>query len=198
MKKTARYYLLLPASISYGFITYIRNWLYDIKILPSKEKKIATISIGNITVGGTGKTPHVEFLLSNLSSLFKLSVLSRGYKRKTKGFILADHYSDAKQIGDEPFQIHNKYPEIPVAVCENRNLGVDKLLEAYKDLNAVILDDAFQHRKIRPGLSILLTDYNRLHTRDSMLPGGNLREPSKEVDGQILSLSLNVHATLNL
>ncbi len=135
--------------------------------------------MGNLTVGGTGKTPHVEFIISELNSLFRVAVLSRGYKRKTKGFVLADKHSDAKQIGDEPFQIYQKFRNIPVAVAEDRNEGVDKLLDLHHNLDAIILDDAFQHRKIRAGLSILLTDYNRLHTRDSLLPGGNLRESAK-------------------
>ena len=127
MKKTVRYFLLLPFSIIYGIITCIRNWLYDIEILPSKEKKIAIISVGNLTIGGTGKTPHVEYIISELNSLFRIAILSRGYKRKTKGFILADETSDSKQIGDESYQIYHKYKSIPVAVCEDRNEGVDKL-----------------------------------------------------------------------
>ncbi len=179
MKKTARYYFLLPLSILYGIIVRCRNWLYDVGICPSKEKDTAMLTVGNLTVGGTGKTPHVEYLISHLHEKFNIAVLSRGYKRKTKGYVLADVNSDARQIGDEPFQIHQKFEALPVAVSENRNQGVDKLLEKYKKLDAVILDDAFQHRRINPGLSILLTDYKRLHTRDSMLPGGNLREPAK-------------------
>lgn len=171
--------LFLPFSILYGIVTGIRNWLYDIEILSAEEKKTTTISIGNLTVGGTGKTPHVEFILSELQSLFQVAMLSRGYKRKTKGFILADETTDSLQIGDEPFQVFRKFSDIPVAVCENRSKGIDQLLNLYPNLDAIILDDAFQHRKVRSGLSILLTDYNRLHTRDSLLPGGNLRESKK-------------------
>ncbi|MDD4489644.1 MAG: tetraacyldisaccharide 4'-kinase [Paludibacter sp.] len=176
MKKTLRYLLFLPFSILYGIFTGIRNWLYDIGALSSVEKDTAIISVGNLTVGGTGKTPHVEFIISELQSLFRVAMLSRGYKRDTKGFVLADKNTDANLIGDEPFQIYQKFSNIPVAVCENRSIGIDKLMNLYHNLDAIILDDAFQHRKIRSGLSILLTDYKRLHTRDSLLPGGNLRE----------------------
>ena len=179
MKKTIRYLLFLPFSMLYGIITGIRNWLYDIGALSTEEKGTAIISVGNLTVGGTGKTPHVEFIISELQSLFRVAMLSRGYKRKTKGFLLANSHSDSLQIGDEPFQIYQKFPNIPVAVCENRSKGIDLLIEHYPNLDAIILDDAFQHRKIRSGLSILLTDYNRLHTRDSLLPGGNLRESAR-------------------
>jgi len=179
MKKTIRYLLFLPFSILYGIATGIRNWLYDIGAISTEEKGTAIISVGNLTVGGTGKTPHVEFILSELQSLFRVAMLSRGYKRKTKGFILADNHSDSLQIGDEPFQIFQKYNNIPVAVCENRSRGINQLLNLYPNLDGIILDDAFQHRKIRSGLSILLTDYKRLHTRDSLLPGGNLRESAK-------------------
>lgn len=171
-----RYILLLPFSILYGIGTSIRNWLYDKGFISIEEKPVALISVGNLTVGGTGKTPHAEFILSELQSLFRVALLSRGYKRKTKGFILADNNSDAHQIGDEPFQIFRKFSNIPVAVCENRSEGIDKLIQLFPKLDTIILDDAFQHRKIRAGLSVLLTDYNRLHTRDHILPGGNLRE----------------------
>ncbi|GAB1416466.1 tetraacyldisaccharide 4'-kinase [Paludibacter sp.] len=145
----------------------------------SIEKSTAVISIGNITVGGTGKTPHTEYLLSELQSLFRIAVLSRGYKRKTRGFILADEKSNATTIGDEPFQIYQKFPGILVAVCENRSKGIDKLLSIHPNLDLIILDDAFQHRRVKAGLSILLTDYRKIHTRDSILPGGNLRESAK-------------------
>ena len=179
MKKTFRFLLFLPFSILYGITTGIRNWLYDIGVFSTKEKGTSIISVGNLTVGGTGKTPHVEFILSELQSLFRLAMLSRGYKRKTKGFILANQNADASIIGDEPFQIYQKFSKMPIAVCEDRSYGIDQLLNLYPNLDAIILDDAFQHRKICSGLSVLLTDYNRLHTRDSLLPGGNLRESSK-------------------
>jgi tetraacyldisaccharide 4'-kinase len=179
MKKSLRYFLLLPFSLLYGSLTAVRNWLYDNGLLKSREKNTALISVGNITVGGTGKTPHVEFIISELQSLFRVAVLSRGYGRKTKGFLLLNDDSTSEKTGDEPYQIFLKYPHIPVAVCENRSTGVDKLLELFPNLDAIILDDAFQHRSISAGLSVLLTEYSRLHTRDSMLPGGNLRESAK-------------------
>lgn len=176
MNKTLRYILLLPFSLIYGIITGMRNWLYDIGILMPHKKNIPLLTIGNLTVGGTGKTPHVEFIVSKLTSSYKIAVLSRGYKRKTEGFLLADNQSDSKEIGDEPMQIYQKFSNVPVAVCEDRSEGIDRLVEKHKDIDLIILDDAFQHRKISAGLSVLLTDYNRLHTRDSLLPGGNLRE----------------------
>lgn len=179
MKKSLRYFLLLPFSLLFGLITAARNWLYDNGVLKSESKNTALISVGNITVGGTGKTPHAEFVIRELHSLFRVALLSRGYGRRTKGFYLLNENTNYEMSGDEPFQISQKFPDIPVAVCENRSMGVDKLLELYPNLDAIILDDAFQHRKISAGFSILLTDYNRLHTRDSLLPGGNLRESVK-------------------
>jgi len=179
MKKKARYILLLPFSILYGIGTSVRNWLYDKGFIPIREKPVALISVGNLTVGGTGKTPHAEFIISELQLLFRVAMLSRGYNRRTRGFVLADSHSDSHQIGDEPFQVYQKFRNVPVAVCENRSEGIDKLLQLYPKLDVVILDDAFQHRKIRAGLSVLLTDYNRLHTRDHILPGGNLRESAR-------------------
>lgn len=180
MNKRLRYILLLPISILYGIGTSIRNWLYNKGYIPIYEKPAAIIAIGNLTMGGTGKTPHVEFIISNLHSLFKIAMLSRGYKRKTKGFVLAEGGSNANMIGDEPFQVYQKYKNIPIAVCEDRSKGIDQILQLYPKLDAIILDDAYQHRKVKAGLSILLTDYNRLHTRDHILPGGNLRESRKE------------------
>lgn len=137
------------------------------------------IRIGNLRVGGTGKTPHAEFILSKLQDHFHVALLSRGYKRLTKGFVLADENTAAWQIGDEPYQVFLKYKSVPVASCEDRVEGVKRLLEAHPNLDLVVLDDAFQHRSIHSGLSILLTEYSHLYTRDSMLPGGDLREPKR-------------------
>jgi len=137
------------------------------------------ISIGNLAIGGTGKTPHVEFLLSFLKNGRKVAVLSRGYKRKTKGFLLADSNSTYYEIGDEPYQIKRKNEDVIVAVDEKRVHGINQLISLFADLQIIILDDAFQHRHIKPGLSILLTDFNKLFTLDSHLPGGNLRESGK-------------------
>lgn len=179
MQKKARFFILFPVSLVYSCITGLRNLLYNKGILHSESKKIPLVVIGNLTVGGTGKTPHTEFLIEGLRDQFRLAVLSRGYKRSTKGFIKATHLHTVSDLGDEPLQMALKYPSVPVAVCENRSEGIDRLLELHPELELILLDDAFQHRRIRPGFSILLTDFNRLHTRDSLLPGGNLRESVK-------------------
>ena len=157
-------------------MTAVRNWLFDFDILKSTTFSIPIISVGNLSAGGTGKTPHTEFILRIIHDEWKTAVLSRGYKRKTKGFYLANGKSDNLILGDEPFQIHQKFPSVTVAVDERRVHGVEKLQELVPDLQAVVLDDAFQHRYIQPGLSILLTDYSNLYTHDLMLPAGELRE----------------------
>ena len=146
------------------------------QILKSVEFDFPVISVGNITVGGTGKTPHVEYLIDLISEKFHIAVLSRGYRRKTKGFVLADKNSGPHDIGDEPFQVYSKYKNITVAVDEKRVHGIEQLKKKYKKLQCVILDDAFQHRYIRPGLNILLIDYNRPLHKDFLLPAGDLRE----------------------
>lgn len=176
MKIKFKHIALFPFSLLYGLVTGIRNWLFDIGILKSTLFKIPTISIGNLAVGGTGKTPHTEFILSALQKTWMSGMLSRGYKRETKGFYLADENSDSQTLGDEPFQIHRKYPNITVAVSEKRVQGLKKLKEQVPDLQLVVLDDAFQHRYIQPGLSILLTDFANIYSRDMMLPSGQLRE----------------------
>jgi len=173
-------YLLIPFTPVYGLIVGIRNRLFDYNILGSAEFKLPIISVGNITVGGTGKTPHVEYLISLLDGEFNVATLSRGYKRKTKNFILATTNSTSNEIGDEPRQMKRKFPEIQVAVDSNRTRGVGKLMAGFQNLNLIILDDAFQHRSIKPGLSILLIDYNSPLSQDYLLPLGNLRENSHE------------------
>jgi len=172
-------FLLYPFSLLYGMAVFIRNMLFDYHILKSKQFELPVISVGNITVGGTGKTPHVEYIVKLLMGEFKVSVLSRGYKRKTKGFIIAESNPKHEDIGDEPAQIKLKYPGIEVAVNADRVEGIEKLMERKNDL--VILDDAYQHRYVKPGLSILLIDYNRKIDEDFLLPMGNLREPEKEI-----------------
>ncbi|MCL2596191.1 MAG: tetraacyldisaccharide 4'-kinase [Paludibacter sp.] len=157
----------------------IRNVMYDKEILKSVGFKVPIISVGNLTVGGTGKTPHVEFLIYILSEKYKTAVLSRGYGRKTSGFVLADQKSKAETIGDEPYQIFKKHPEVIVAVCEDRVAGVNEIIAQFPDIQVIILDDAFQHRAIIPGLSILLTDYFNLYTEDTIMPAGNLREAAE-------------------
>ncbi len=163
--------------IVYALIVSIRNFMYNSGILRQHEFDIPIIAVGNITVGGTGKTPHAEHLLSLLKKQFNVAFLSRGYKRKTKGFILATNKLGIADIGDEPVQIKQKFPEIPVAVCENRVKGIQKLLNTKKlNIDAIILDDAFQHRRVKPNINILLIDYTRQIFTDTLLPVGRLRE----------------------
>ena len=167
-------------SLIFGVVTEIRNSLFNAGILKSKSFDIPIISIGNIAVGGTGKTPHVEFLIKLLSSKkYKTAILSRGYKRETNGYISATSGSSAKTIGDEPFQIFSKFPDTVVAVDEKRVHGVTNLLQNFPEIEVILLDDAFQHRYIKPGLSVLLTDYSNLYTEDHLLPYGKLREKAK-------------------
>ncbi len=170
--------LLLPFSLLYGIAVSVRNKLFDLKILKSTEFDFPVISVGNITVGGTGKTPHVEYLVELLSKKFEVCVLSRGYKRKTRGFLLADKNSTAKTIGDEPYQMYSKFKNVNIAVDEDRVHGIHELKKQYPNLQAAILDDAFQHRHVKPGVSILLIDYNRPIYKDCILPAGDLRESS--------------------
>jgi tetraacyldisaccharide 4'-kinase len=160
----------------YGIVTALRNLLYDKELLQSTRFDFPVISVGNITVGGTGKTPHVEFLIELLQAKYKVAVLSRGYKRRTKGFLVATESSNSQTIGDEPFQIYKKFKNATVAVDEKRVHGIQQLKSIQPEINVVLLDDAFQHRAVNPGLKILLTDYSRLYIHDSILPGGLLRE----------------------
>jgi tetraacyldisaccharide 4'-kinase len=168
--------ILFPFAILYGFITSIRNWCYDIGILKSYSFDIPIIAVGNLSVGGTGKTPQIEYLIRLLSSNYQIAVLSRGYKRKSKGFLLADAASTPESLGDEPFQMHQKFPAIQVAVDANRKNGIEKLLSLKKKPELILLDDAFQHRKVKAGFYILLTAYSDLYSEDFILPTGNLRE----------------------
>lgn len=172
--------LLYPFSLLYGLAVYIRNFLFDYQIIGSKEFNIPIISIGNITVGGTGKTPHVEHLIRLLKDEFQVATLSRGYKRKTRHFILASDHSTATEVGDEPRQIKQKFPEIHVAVDRKRVHGINELMKNIPELEVIILDDAFQHRYVKAGRSILLIDYNRPLSEDYLLPSGRLREQSFE------------------
>lgn len=165
-----------PLSWLYGGIIDIRHRLFDWGVLKSREFDIPIICVGNITVGGTGKTPHTERLIEMLDGEFNVAVLSRGYKRKTKGFLLASTNSSFKKIGDEPKQIKLKYPHIPVAVCEKRVEGIEKLREAHPEVNLIILDDAFQHRYVEPWVNIVLMDYNCPVYEDHLLPLGRLRD----------------------
>ena len=175
---------LLPLSWCYGFGVGLRNMLFEMGALKSKKYDVPIISVGNITVGGTGKTPHVEYLIELLKDHMNVAVLSRGYKRKSRGFVLADKDTPMTQIGDEPFQMKQKYPDIIVAVDGNRRRGIEKLIEgeAGKKADIILLDDAFQHRYVKPGINILLVDYHRLVIYDELLPAGRLREPVKSKD----------------
>jgi tetraacyldisaccharide 4'-kinase len=169
--------LLYPFSIVYGVITSLRNFLYDSKILKATNFEIPLISVGNITVGGTGKTPHAEYLISLLKKEFSIAFLSRGYKRKTKGYVLATTESTLFEIGDEPVQIKQKFPEVTVAVCEKREKGIKKLIDnSAINIDAIILDDAFQHRSVNPSINMLLLDYTQPIFDDYLLPVGKLRE----------------------
>ena len=168
---------MLPLSWLYGIGVKLRNWCFEAGILKSRSFDVPVISVGNITVGGTGKTPHVEYLIELLQQKFHVAVLSRGYKRKSKGFIKADANSSVHDIGDEPFQMKQKYPGITVAVDKDRCHGIDLLTSNDKHLDAILLDDAFQHRYVKPGINILLVDYHRLIIYDKLLPAGRLREP---------------------
>ncbi|MCF8374023.1 MAG: tetraacyldisaccharide 4'-kinase [Bacteroidales bacterium] len=180
--KIVRFLILYPASILFGLITYVRNRLFDYQIiLKEKQFAIPVLSVGNITVGGTGKTPHIEYLVSLLKDDFRIATLSRGYKRNSKGFLLATKQSTVYEIGDEPKQIKQKFPDIEVAVDEKRVRGIEKLQDDFKDnLDIVLLDDAFQHRYVKPGLSILLIDFTQPMFTDHMLPYGRLRENRHE------------------
>ncbi len=168
--------ILFPFSILYGLITSIRNFLFDKGILKSYSFDIPIIAVGNLSVGGTGKTPQIEYLIRLLSPNYKLATLSRGYKRKSEGFVLANENSTAEILGDEPFQIHQKFPEIKVAVEANRKNGIEQLLSLEDKPDVILLDDAFQHRKVKAGFYILLTAYDDLFCDDYTLPTGNLRE----------------------
>ncbi len=168
---------LQPLSWFYGLGVRFRNTLFETGFLKSKSFTMPIISVGNITVGGTGKTPHVEYLIRLLQDHSRVAVLSRGYKRKSHGFQIADESSTARTIGDEPFQMKQKYPKVIVAVDKNRVHGIEALNQQHHDIDVILLDDAFQHRYVKPGINILLVDYHRLIIYDTLLPAGRLREP---------------------
>ena len=171
-----KYLFLKLLSFFYGIAVGLRNELFNLKILSSREFDLPIISIGNITVGGTGKTPHTEYIAGLLKSNFRIATLSRGYKRKISGFYIVEPTSKVHQVGDEPLQIKLKFNELTVAVDANRVRGIEKLMALSNKPDVILLDDAFQHRYVTPGINILLTDYNRLITKDSLLPYGRLRE----------------------
>ena len=175
MLKSFRF-VLWPLSVVYGSIIWLRNKLFDRNILRSVSFNFPIICVGNLAVGGTGKTPMVEFLIRILSEKYSIATLSRGYKRKTTGFAIANDNSTALDIGDEPMQFHNKFPGVTVAVAEERLVAIPQLLHDKPATEVIILDDAFQHRHVKAGLNILLTEYKNLYTRDFILPAGDLRD----------------------
>lgn len=168
-------YPLLPLAALYAGIMRTRNWLYDAGLLASHTFAVPVINVGNLTVGGTGKTPHVEYLVRLLRPR-RLAILSRGYKRQTQGFVLADERASATTIGDEPFQYYQEFKEVTVAVCEDRVSGIRQLLHLFPSTEVILLDDALQHRPVQARCNILITDYNRLFYQDAVLPAGRLRE----------------------
>lgn len=175
MLKSFRY-LLFPFSMIYAVILHIRNWLYDKGYLASSDFRFPLICIGNLAVGGTGKTPMVEFIIAHLGSRHNTATLSRGYKRRTKGFAIAGEDTTAIDIGDEPMQLHRKFPDVTVAVGEERLVAIPQLLQERPATRVIVLDDAFQHRAVRAGLNILLTEAGNLYTRDHLLPTGDRRD----------------------
>lgn len=173
-------YILFPLAILYYLITTLRNYCYEIGVFKVTQAPIFTICVGNLTVGGTGKTPHIEYLIRLLQSKFQIATLSRGYGRKTKGFLVADNHSTATTLGDEPMQFFVKYGnKIVVSVGEKRVIAIEKLLQLCPNLQVILLDDAYQHRGIKAHCNILLTDYNRPFYKDYLLPTGELRESRK-------------------
>ncbi|MCB4798854.1 tetraacyldisaccharide 4'-kinase [Neotamlana laminarinivorans] len=171
-------YILFPVVPVYFFITWLRNWLYDLNIKSSKSYNLPVICVGNLSVGGTGKSPMIEYLINVLKTEFKVATLSRGYKRETDGFQLANSESTVKTLGDEPFQFFNKFKDdIRVAVDANRQNGIESLLNLTEAPNIILLDDAYQHRKVKAGFNILLTTYYKPYFNNIVLPTGDLREP---------------------
>ena len=168
--------LLAPFSLLYGLGISMRNFFYRKGLLKGVEFNLPVISVGNLSIGGAGKTPHIEYLVRLLKDYLNVATLSRGYRRKTKGFLLVQPSFNAQQVGDEPLQFKRKFPEIMVTVAESRTFAIPKIVMEDEDTQVVLLDDAFQHRSIKPGLNILLTEFNYPFTKDYLLPSGRLRE----------------------
>lgn len=174
---------LLPLAWIYGLGVSVRNLLFDLGIKKSKSYNVPVINVGNLTVGGTGKTPHTEYIIRLLRNKYNVAVLSRGYKRKSKGFVLANETSTMQDIGDEPYQMKQKFPDIRIAVDKKRCHGIEKLIadNIQPPVEVIVLDDAYQHRYVTPGVNILLMDYHRLIYFDKLLPAGRLREPKSGI-----------------
>jgi tetraacyldisaccharide 4'-kinase len=182
--------LLYPFALLYGAIVWLRNRMYDSGFFTSIGFSLPVITIGNLSTGGTGKTPHVEYMIRLLQYRYQVATMSRGYKRRTQGFILAGEGTNALRIGDEPMQYHLKFPELAVSVAEERMTGIPALLQRRPDVDVILLDDAYQHRSVKAGLNILITDYSRPFYDDHVLPFGSLRESrsaSKRADVIIVS-----------
>ncbi|MDO4950178.1 MAG: tetraacyldisaccharide 4'-kinase [Bacteroidales bacterium] len=173
---------LYPVSLIYGIVVRVRNWMFDCGILHEQTFDVPIISVGNLTVGGTGKTPHTEYIVGILQERYQVAVLSRGYKRAGKGFLLARRDTTVGQLGDEPMQMKLKYPGAHVAVDADRCHGISQLCRkmVYPRTDVIVLDDAYQHRYVKPGLNLLLVNYNRFITKDLLIPAGRLREPVSE------------------
>ena len=182
--KILSYLLLYPVSKIYAGVMAIRNAMFERGMLKQTSFDIPVIVVGNISMGGSGKTPHTEYIVNALKSQYRIGVLSRGYKRKTRGFVLATPDSQVADIGDEPYQIYRKFLDdgVAVAVCEDRVKGINEMRRLLPDLNLIVLDDAFQHRYVKPGVAVVLMEYNRPPYEDHMLPFGRLREPMSSLD----------------
>ena len=182
--------LLLPISLFYYLFQFVRNKLYEWNLLTSKYFNIPTISVGNLSVGGTGKTPLVNYIISTFKNDYKIAFLSRGYGRSSSGYILASKNTVVNEIGDEPYLIKKNHNELIVAVSENRVHGIEKTLEKIKDIQMFVLDDAFQHRKLKCKLNIILSKFSRPYYNDFVIPSGNLREPKSGIKrAQIIIIS---------
>ncbi len=184
-------------STPFLLVTSIRNFLYNIGVIKSHQFNIPIISIGNLNLGGSGKTPSIEYLVRLLSNNYKVAVLSRGYGRKSTGFILADYNSDAGTIGDESMQYYKKFKNIIVSVDSNRVRGINKLIKLNSKLEIVLLDDAYQHRKVKPGMSILLTKFNDLYSDDNIFPLGNLRESKRNANRADIIIVTKCNSDIN-
>ncbi|MEM9836246.1 MAG: tetraacyldisaccharide 4'-kinase [Bacteroidota bacterium] len=176
LQSTVAKLLLSPFSLLYGLGVSTRNWFYRRGLLKSISFNVPVISVGNLSVGGAGKTPHIEYLIRSLNPYLNIATLSRGYRRKTKGFLQVQPHMDAEMVGDEPLQYKRKWPDVQVTVAEERAFAIPKIVGARPDTQLVLLDDAFQHRAVKPGLNILLTQFNKPFTQDYLLPSGRLRE----------------------
>lgn len=173
---------LFPLTLLYGVVVRMRNYLYDKKIIEGIAFNIPIFCVGNLSVGGTGKSPMVDYLLSLLKQQYPVATISRGYKRRTSGYVLATEQTTAIEIGDEPMQFHLNHPDVAISVCEKRIEAVPELLYDRPETKAIVLDDAFQHREIKAGMQIILTEYNNLYTRDLFLPTGDLRDQTSSAD----------------